>query len=112
MRSTKCDGVKVKEGDVLYFNTWGGGGWGSPLERDPELVATDVRRGLVTAKGARRYGVVLNDAGAVDSAATTQLRAEMAPAREEMGLFSRGGTIEELKARALEETHLPPPEAP
>ncbi len=108
----KCDGVKVKEGDVLYFNTWGGGGWGSPLERDPELVATDVKRGLVTVKGAKRYGVVLNDAGVVDSAATTQLRAEMAPSREEMGLFSRGGTIEELKARALEETHLPPPEAP
>ena len=25
-------------GDVLHFVTWGGGGWGDPLERDPELV--------------------------------------------------------------------------
>ena len=108
----KCDGVNVAEGDVLYFNTWGGGGWGNPLERDTELVKGDVERGLVSAAGARRYGVVLGDDGTVDAKATETLRAEMAPAREKMGLFSRGGTIEELKARAHEETHLPAPEAP
>ncbi len=108
----KSDGIKVNEGDVLYFNTWGGGGWGNPLERDPELVATDVNRGLVSAEGAKRYGVVITDDGSVDAGATEKLRAEMAPAREEMGLFSRGGTIEELKERCMEETHLPAPEAP
>ena len=108
----KCDGVKVKEGDVLYFNTWGGGGWGNPLERDPALVATDVGRGLVSRDGAKRYGVVIADDGSVDQAATEKLRTQMAPAREDMGLFSRGGTIEELKARSMEETHLPAPEAP
>jgi len=108
----KCDGVKVEEGDVLYFNTWGGGGWGNPLERDPELVRTDVNRGLVTRAGAKRYGVVIRDDGTVDAEATEKLRAEMTPAREALGLFNRGGTIEELKARCLEETHLPAPEAP
>ncbi len=108
----KSDGIKVSEGDVLYFNTWGGGGWGNPLERDPELVATDVNRGLVSAEGAKRYGVVIGADGTVDAGATEKLRAEMAPAREEIGLFSRGGTIEELKARCMEETHLPAPEAP
>jgi N-methylhydantoinase B len=108
----KCDGVKVSEGDVLYFNTWGGGGWGNPLERDPELVRTDVNRGLVSRDGARRYGVVIADDGSLDAAGTDTLRAEMAPAREELGLFSRGGTIEELKARCIDETHLPAPEAP
>jgi N-methylhydantoinase B len=108
----KCDGISVKEGDVLYFNTWGGGGWGNPLERDADLVGFDAKRGLVSAEGAKRYGVVLTTDGSVDSAATEKLRAKMAPAREEMGLFSRGGTIEEIKARALEETHLPAPEAP
>ncbi|MDJ0701404.1 MAG: hydantoinase B/oxoprolinase family protein [Woeseiaceae bacterium] len=107
----KCDGVSVQEGDVLYFNTWGGGGWGDPLERDPELVLTDVNRGLVTAEGARRYGVVVND-GSVDSGATEKLRAELSGSRGEIGLFSLGGTIDEIKARALEETHLPAPEAP
>ena len=108
----KCDGVKVKEGDVLYFNTWGGGGWGDPLERDPELVQTDVQRGLVSAEGAKRYGVVIDGSGNVDAGATEALRKDMAGSRGDVGLFSFGGTIDEIKARALEETHLPPPESP
>ncbi len=108
----KCDGVKVKEGDVLYFNTWGGGGWGDPLERDPELVQTDVQRGLVSADGAKRYGVVIDGSGNVDAGATEALRKDMAGSRGDVGLFSFGGTIDEIKARALEETHLPPPESP
>ena len=108
----KCDGVSVNEGDVLYFNTWGGGGWGDPLERDPAHVAADVSRGLVSVEGANRYGVVIGSGGAVDAAATDKLRAKMREGREESGLFSFGGTIEEIKARSLEETHLPAPEAP
>ncbi len=108
----KCDGIAVKEGDVLYFNTWGGGGWGDPLERDPELVLTDVARGLVTAEGAKRYGVVIDAAGAVDAKATEALRAKMADGRGDTGLFNFGGTIDEIKARAEEETHLPAPVSP
>jgi N-methylhydantoinase B len=108
----KCDGVGVKEGDVLYFNTWGGGGWGDPLERDPAHVAADVSRGLVSREGAKRYGVVIAKGGAVDAAATEKLRAKVRSEREEPGLFSFGGTIEEIKARSLLETHLPAPEAP
>jgi N-methylhydantoinase B len=108
----KCDGIKVQEGDVLYFNTWGGGGWGDPLERDPELVRVDVLRGLVTAEGARRYGVVIGDDGSVDTASTESLRKDMAAERGDVELFSFGGSIDEIKARALEETHLPPPESP
>jgi N-methylhydantoinase B len=108
----KCDGVSVKEGDVLYFNTWGGGGWGNPLERDADLVAFDVRRGIVSHDGAKRYGVVLGADGSVDSSATEKLRADMEANKVDTGLFSRGGTIEEIKARAMEETHLPAPQAP
>ena len=108
----KCDGVDVKEGDVLYFNTWGGGGWGDPCERDPSLVQTDVARGLVSTEGAKRYGVVINAKGAVNQAATDKLRKKMRASRGEQGLFNFGGTIEEIKSRALEETHLPPPVAP
>ncbi|MEM8684675.1 MAG: hydantoinase B/oxoprolinase family protein [Pseudomonadota bacterium] len=107
----KCDGIHVKEGDVLYFNTWGGGGWGDPLERDPALVQVDVQRGLVSVDGARRYGVVLSD-GAVDDAATASLREDMRAGRGEQGLFNFGGSIDEIKARALEETHLPAPVSP
>jgi N-methylhydantoinase B len=107
----KCDDIPVKKGDVLYFNTWGGGGWGDPLKRDPQAVLTDVRRELVTISGARDYGVVIVDES-VDMLATTQLRSQMADERPELQLFERGGTIEEIKARCLEETHLAPPQAP
>jgi len=108
----KCDGIRVVEGDVLYFNTWGGGGWGDPTERDPALVRADIERGLVTAEGARRYGVVIGKSGEVDESATADLRADMKKSRGEPGLFNYGGDIEAIKKRALEETHLPPPEAP
>jgi len=77
---SECHDVQVQTGDVLHFVTWGGGGWGDPLERDPALVELEVRRGLVTAEGARRYGVVVGDAG-VDTAATGSLRAELRDGR-------------------------------
>ena len=59
------------------FST-GGGGFGSPLERDPERVRHDVRRGWVTAEKARdTYGVELDlepELYAVDYDATRKLR--------------------------------------
>ena len=73
---------------------------------------TDIDRGLVSAEGAQRYGVVIGGDGEVDDAATAKLRDKMAGERGEAGLFSFGGTIDEIKARALEETHLPAPESP
>lgn len=108
----KCEGVKVGKGDLLHFNTWGGGGWGDPYLRDPELVRVDVDRTLVSAEGAKRYGVVLRDDGSVDTQATEALRASLIEKRGEPGLFDFGGTIEEIKARCKQETHLDPPVAP
>ena len=108
----KCEGIRVQKGDLLYFNTWGGGGWGDPYERDPELVRADVARSLVSAEGARRYGVVLADDGAVDQAATESLRTELREKRGAPGLFDFGGSIEEIRARCKAETHLDPPEPP
>ncbi|MHA7816285.1 MAG: hydantoinase B/oxoprolinase family protein [Pseudohaliea sp.] len=108
----KAEGIKVKKGDLLYFNTWGGGGWGDPYERDPELVRQDVARRLVTVDGARRYGVVIGEDGSVDADATAALRDELRAARGDVELFNRGGSIDELKARCLEETHLEPPVDP
>jgi N-methylhydantoinase B len=107
----KCDDVAVKKGDILHFNTWGGGGWGDPLERDPELVLTDVKRGLATIEGALSYGVVITN-NAVDINKTIALRTKISNERPAIELFDRGGTIEEIKARCLEETHLPPPQTP
>lgn len=113
----KCDDIVVHKGDCLHFNTWGGGGWGDPLARNPELVLTDVRRQLVSVAGARDYGVVIDgslvDASLqVDAEATAALRAEMAQSRGDVQLFDRGGTVEEIKALCLEQTHLPPPVSP
>ena len=107
----KCEGITVKAGDLLYFDTWGGGGWGDPLERDPSAVAEDVEKGLVTESGARRYGVVIQN-GLVDESATAALRSKLRESRGELPLFDRGGSIEEIKARALEETGLPAPVSP
>ncbi len=109
----KCEGIKVKVGDLLYFNTWGGGGWGDPLSRDPELVRQDVDRGLVSVDGALRYGVVVAENGQVNNPETDALRAAIrkdSPASDEV--FNFGGTIDELKSRCLEETYLPPPATP
>lgn len=108
----KCEDVAVKTGDLLFFNTWGGGGWGDPLQRDPELVRQDVERGLVSAAGAKRYGVALQEDGGVDEQATKALREALSAKRGKPALFDFGGNIAEIKARALEETHLPPPEDP
>ncbi|MEP4199220.1 MAG: hydantoinase B/oxoprolinase family protein [Aliishimia sp.] len=109
---SKCDRIAVQPGDILYFNTWGGGGWGNPLERDPELVLKDVKRGLVTVNGAKRYGVVVKS-GKVDTAATTKLRETMEGKRGEQELFNRGfSSIEELKGRCLKETGFEPPATP
>ena len=108
----KCEDVAVQAGDLLFFNTWGGGGWGDPLQRDPELVRLDVERGLVSVAGAKRYGVALQEDGRVDEQATKALRETLSAKRGEPALFDFGGSIAEIKARALEETRLPPPDDP
>jgi N-methylhydantoinase B len=109
---SKCDRIAVMKGDLLYFNTWGGGGVGDPLTRELDRVKTDVISGLVTVEGATRYGVVLDTLGNINQAATTSLRNEMAANRKELPLFDFGGTIEEIKARCLEETGMEPPTQP
>jgi N-methylhydantoinase B len=109
---SKCDRVVVSENDLLLFETWGGGGWGNPWEREPSVVARDVKRGLVTVEGARRYGVVLQDSGTIDAPATAALRAELQTQRPTRMVFDRGGSLDTLKANCLAETGLPPPVAP
>lgn len=108
----KLEELAVDAGDQLHFITWGGGGWGDPLARDPALVALEVEQGLVTREGARSYGVVLDDAGAVDTAATEALRTEQRATRNANEIFNRGGTIEELRASCEAETGLPAPRQP
>ena len=74
--------MPLQSGDVFSRPTAGGGGYGDPLERDPELVRDDVADDYVSIERARKdYGVVLRvvDADlaeyAVDGEATEQERA-------------------------------------
>jgi N-methylhydantoinase B len=108
----KVEDVEVEAGDQLHFITWGGGGWGDPLERDPEIVAREVREGLVTEKGARRYGVVVAD-GQADANATAALRERLRSERRASNeVFNFGPPIEELRAACEAETGLPAPRQP
>jgi N-methylhydantoinase B len=53
-----------------------GGGWGDPIEREPDLVVEDVRTNAVSGAMAHDiYGVVLNSDGSLDSGATKAQRA-------------------------------------
>ncbi len=55
---TKFTNVVLHEGDELYYRAPGGAGFGPPGERDPELIAEDVREGYVSAAAAERdYGI-------------------------------------------------------
>jgi N-methylhydantoinase B len=61
------DDVPLAAGSVLRLRTTGGGGWGDPFEREPELVLRDVLRGIVSVESAERdYGVVVRDGLVVD----------------------------------------------
>ncbi len=108
----KVEDVAIEAGDVLHFITWGGGGWGDPLERDPELVGKEIRQGLVTPVGAKAYGVVADGEGVVDPAATEALRAEIRAGRGDLPLFDYGPGIETLRANCEAETGLPAPIQP
>ncbi len=71
--------TRMKPGDVITMDAAGGGGFGDPLDRDPEMVQDDVIQGYVSIEKAREdYGVVI-DAGSMkaDLAATEDLRRNM-----------------------------------
>jgi N-methylhydantoinase B len=111
---SKCDHVKVQEGDQLRYITWGGGGYGDPLEREPEKVQKDVMRGLVSVEKAKNdYGVIISpDTHEIDSAATDTLRAEMKEARGAVKAFDFGPPLAEILANCEAETGLPAPKPP
>lgn len=108
----KVEDVEVEAGDVLHFVTWGGGGWGDPLERDPALIAKEIEQGLVTVQGARAYGVVIADDGNVNAGETERLRAEMRDRRGEIQVFDFGPDMDTLRSRCEAETGLPAPKQP
>jgi N-methylhydantoinase B len=73
----KQTNLRIHAGDTLTMYVSGGGGYGDPFKRDPELVGKDVRKGLVSVEGAARdYGVVADASGRLDLEATRKLRSQ------------------------------------
>ena len=74
-RSVDGSRKPVEADSEVIVRTGGGGGWGDPLERDPERVRWDVLEEMISMEAAREhYGVVLGDDLALDLAATIALR--------------------------------------
>src|SRR5438445_2066557 len=68
----------VSANSEVIVRTGGGGGWGEPLERDPERVRFDVLEELISQEAARDlYGVALREDLSVDPAATRELRRKL-----------------------------------
>lgn len=79
----KFSGLRVDVGDVVTYVSPSGGGYGDPLDREPEKVLDDVLDDFIDVAHARDvYGVILKptDDGydwGLDMAATTMRRAEL-----------------------------------
>lgn len=77
-----ADWVPIGAGELINYDYGGGGGWGDPLDREPQAVLDDVLDEYVSTEGAARdYGVVLTGSLddltlAIDDDATARLRAE------------------------------------
>jgi N-methylhydantoinase B len=68
--------IELEPGDVVSFRTCGGGGYGPPEQRSPELVLRDVRDGKVSVRRASDVYLVAIDTRSwtVDAARTAELR--------------------------------------
>ena len=65
----------LDEAERIFGISCGGGGYGSPLQRDPKRVKKDVDEGYITRKRAEDvYGTVFDESGAINEEATNALR--------------------------------------
>ena len=78
-----ADWLPLAAGQRIRYDYGGGGGWGDPLDRDPQAVLDDVLDEYVSHAAAEsEYGVVLSGSLAdlslaLDLAQTTALRTEL-----------------------------------
>jgi N-methylhydantoinase B len=82
-----CARVTLAAGETIISTCCSGAGYGDPLDRDPELVAGDVRERYVTVGRAQAvYGVVLDGQGQPDQERTRErrelLRAQLLSVRQ------------------------------
>ncbi|NTF10578.1 hydantoinase B/oxoprolinase family protein [Agrobacterium rubi] len=79
----KFSGLRTEEGDVVTYFSPTGGGYGDPLDRDPQSVLDDVLDGFISTDHAKAdYGVILSEVDdgygwALDTAKTRDLRSQM-----------------------------------
>lgn len=68
--------AELQAGDTVSYRTCGGGGYGPPMARDPDMVLRDVRDGAVSVeRAATEYGVAIDSRRwTVDADATSSLR--------------------------------------
>jgi N-methylhydantoinase B len=72
---SKAQDIPLKPGDRVRVGTPGGGGYGDPHEREPALVAEDVRLGRYSEEQAKTlFGVVLDEDLRPDFEATAAAR--------------------------------------
>jgi N-methylhydantoinase B len=89
----------LQKPDDVYAVIWSAaGGFGDPLERDPEKVRDDViEQRSVSAEAARElYGVVIASGGRVDAPATKKLRAERREANRR-----KDGAVQKLDGKVV-----------
>ena len=78
-----CAQVFLNPGESVISYTAGGGGYGSPIKRDPEQVRRDVKEGWITIdRAAEVYGVVLKECGSIDAEATRTRRTDIEAASQ------------------------------
>jgi N-methylhydantoinase B len=101
--AAKHFGFPLVPGDVVTMRSGGGGGLGDPLDREPDMVARDVRDGAINGATAEAaYGVVLTDGGEADVEGTRRLRLTKRAKRREWPedkLAVPGGGMISVRAR-------------
>ncbi len=93
--------TRLLPGDVHVVMITGGGSYGDPLKRDPEMVRRDAADGMITGKIAGQvYGVVVED-GKVDLAKTARRRKTILARRKKRGIVSGESFASMLKEKGI-----------
>jgi N-methylhydantoinase B len=92
----------IKDGDMLYIRFMGGGGYGDPIDRDPDLIYRDIQRELVSVECAHEiYGVVVDTGqNQVDMIETAKRREAIRKERlngRDVQFLKRDGNVKETE---------------
>jgi N-methylhydantoinase B len=95
--------AEIQPGEVLMQLTSGGGGYGEPLEREPELVRDDVLSGFVSFERARAvYGVAfVDEIQAASLEVDTEVTAELRRGAGSLKLSARSRSIDSTAAESM-----------